>query len=162
MESYKNLFKTLHNQRIRYIVVGGVAMSFHGITRFTNDIDILLALDDENRTKMNAVMKELGYEQRLPVSLDELGDEKRALQLINKKNLLAYSFVHPKNPLISVDIIVGPSLKFEQYAKHMKTITLWGIEIPVVSIEDLIELKRDANREKDHLDIEMLLSCKHL
>lgn len=162
MESYQHIFQALTNSHVQYIIVGGVAMNLLGCPRFTNDIDILLALDEENLHAMANAMKSLGYEQRIPLSLDELGDEKKALKFIREKNLLAYTFYNPKNPIYSVDIIIGASLRFDQYRKHQMPVEVWGLSLPVVSIDDLIGLKKESNREKDAMDVAMLLEYKGL
>ncbi len=162
MDSYQDIFRALQEAKIRYIIVGGVAMNLLGCPRFTNDIDILLALDPQNLEAMKKVMKDLGYEQRIPLALDELGDEKKALKFMKEKNLLAYTFFNPKEPLYSLDIIVGASLRFDEFRKDQLHMSVWGMQLPVVSIDDLIGLKREASREKDLLDIAFLLEYKGL
>ncbi len=162
MDSYKHVFQALHDAGVNYIIVGGVAMNLLGCPRFTNDIDILLALDKANLQAMKDAMRRLGYEQRIPIALDELGDEKKAVHFVQDHNLLAYTFYSPKDPLYSIDVIVGDSLHFPQYEKHLVRKDVWGLSLPVVSIDDLIGLKRKSNRKKDALDIEMLLEFKGL
>lgn len=162
MDAYKDIFQALNEASVDYIIVGGVAMNLIGCPRFTNDIDVLLALDKKNLRAMQKAMKAIGYEQRIPLSLDELGDEKKALKLIREKNLLAYTFVHPKEPLYSVDIIVGASVHFDRYRAHRMILDVWGLSLPVVSIDDLIGLKKESNREKDALDVSTLLEFKGL
>ncbi|MBU0458969.1 nucleotidyl transferase AbiEii/AbiGii toxin family protein [Patescibacteria group bacterium] len=162
MESYKDVFQALDKAKVSYIIVGGVAMNLLGCPRFTNDIDILLALNERNITKMNKVMESLGYERRIPVALDELGDEKKAVKFVKEKNLLAYTFYNPKEPLYSLDIIVDESLQFDKYRKNLVYKEVWGISLPVVSIDDLIGLKRKSDREKDAMDVASLLEYKGL
>ena len=162
MDSYKEIFQALRDAKVNYIIVGGVAMNLLGYTRFTNDIDILLALDPENLQAMKKAMEALGYERRIPLELDELGDEKKALQFVKEKNLLAYTFFNAKEPLYSVDVIVGDSLKFSQFRKNRTLIDVWGLSLPVVSIDDLIGLKQKTGREKDALDVATLLEYKGL
>lgn len=162
MNPYRHIFGALNDAGIRYIIVGGVAMNLVGYPRFTGDIDILLALDTENIAKMSALMKEMGYEKRIPVSIEELGDEKKVLQLMKEKNLIAYSLANPSEPLYSIDVIVGDSLRFDAYEKHCSWEFAWDITVPVVSINDLIGMKKKSNREKDHDDVRNLLEWKGL
>ncbi len=162
MDSYENVFRALDDAKVKYIIVGGVAMNLLGCPRFTNDIDVLLALDHRNLEAMKVAMDTIGYERRIPLALDELGDEKKALEFIHEKNLLAYTFFNTKEPLYSVDIIVGASLKFAEYADRQVSTHVWGMELPVVSIDDLIGLKQESNREKDVLDVASLLAYKGL
>ena len=113
-------------------------MNLLGCPRFTNDIDVLLALDHQNLEAMKKAMKDIGYEQRIPLALDELGDEKKAQKFIKEKNLLAYTFFNPKEPLYSLDIIVGASLRFDEFRENQLRVSVWGMQLPVVSIDDLI------------------------
>jgi hypothetical protein len=162
MDSYKKIFKALCDAKVNYIIVGGVAMNLIGCPRFTNDIDIILALDHENIQAMKKAMKTLGYEQRILLAIDELGDEKKVLRFVKEKNLLAYTFFNPIEPLYSVDVIIGDSLNFDHYKKNMMIMNVWGLPLPVVSIDDLIGLKKKSDRAKDALDVAALLQYKGL
>lgn len=162
MQSYESVFRAFSESGIRYLIVGGVAVNLHGYPRFTNDIDILLALDGENLAKMATVMKELGYEQRLPVSLEELGDERQVKAWIKEKGLTAYSFIHAKEPQFNVDVLVAESMDFEKFTEQKMHAQVWGIDVPVVSIGDLIAMKQHSGREKDIQDVVALLELKGL
>ncbi len=162
MNYYKTIFGAFNDGGVRYIIVGGVAMNFIGRERFTNDIDVLLALNEENLKRMSIVMKKLGYEQRLPLALEELGDEKTVLKLMKEKHLMAYTFVHPVYHEFNVDVIAGDSLHFSEYEKRCTYLSLWNIKIPVIAIDDLIAMKKKAGRKKDIDDVDHLLQFKGL
>ena len=162
MNAYGKIFKALNDAHVRYIVVGGVAMNLLGYPRFTGDIDILLALDETNLNNMAALMKDMGYERRLPVDLATLGDERKVLQWIKEKGLLAYTFINAAEPQFSIDVIVGSSLKFADYERHRSLVKIWKIAIPVVSIDDLIGMKQKSDRKKDAEDVVALLELKGL
>lgn len=162
MNPYQQIFGALNDAHVRYLVVGGVAMNLLGYPRFTGDIDILLALDDANLDRMARLMQSMGYEQRLPVDVQELSEEGHVLRLMKEKNLIAYTFANPDAPQFSIDVIVGESLEFSTYAKDALQIPVWDIEIPVVSIDDLIGMKRKSTRKKDADDVALLLELKGL
>lgn len=162
MADYQSILREFASQKLRYLIVGGVAVNLHGYPRFTNDIDILLALDAENLSKMAGIMAELGYQQRLPISIQELGDEKKARQLIAEKGLTAYSFIHAVEPQFNVDVLVAQSIDFDTFSVHTMHAEVWGIDVPVVSIDDLIGMKQQSDREKDVQDVIALLELKGL
>lgn len=162
MNYYKKIFAALNDANIRYIIVGGVAMNLLGYPRFTGDIDILLALDKVNLAKMASLMKHMGYERRVPIAIEELGEEQKVIALMKNKNLIAYTFANVSNPLFSIDVIVGDSLKFSIYEKYCGQIAVWDITVPVVSIDDLITMKRKTKRKKDDDDVALLLELKGL
>lgn len=162
MNPYRRIFGAFNEADVHYIIVGGVAMNLLGYPRFTGDIDILLALDHENLARMAALMEGMGYEKRLPVTIEELGDEKKVLDFIKKKNLIAYTFTNSAEPQFSIDVIVGESLYFRAYEKHSTSVRVWDISVPVVSIDDLIGMKRKSPRKKDAEDVQALLELKGL
>ena len=71
MTYYSELFAAFEKAKIRYLVVGGVAVVLHGFLRATADLDLIIALDPENVEKFLRLMKELGYKPRVPVSIDD-------------------------------------------------------------------------------------------
>ena len=162
MNPYKKIFQALQKNKIAYLVVGGVAVNLYGYARFTGDIDILLALDEENLDRLSLLMKRLGYVQRLPVDLLELRDEKKVKKWIKEKGLTAYTFISDKKPQLDIDILVNYSRTFKKFFAKRTTIEMWSMKVPVVAISDLIAMKRKAGREKDLLDIKALLELKTL
>lgn len=156
MNLFELVFRELNKAKVKYLVVGGVAVNLYGYVRFTGDLDLLITLDKENLGKMDKVMKKLKYSERLPVSIFALSDEKQVKNWIKEKNLKAYTFNPPKNNLLQIDIIIEDSLKFESYEKKKNIKTMGNLKIPVVSIEDIIKMKKKANREKDVLDLKVI------
>ena len=65
---------TLNKHQVKYLIVGGLVVVAHGYVRFTADVDLMLSVDPPNLTRMVAAMKELGYQPRAPVGLDEFLD----------------------------------------------------------------------------------------
>ncbi len=162
MADYQSILREFHERKLRYLIVGGVAVNLHGYPRFTNDIDILLALDHDNLALMAEIMECMGYQQRLPISIQELDDERRVLTLMKEKGLIAYSFIHAKEPQFNIDVLVGASIEFEKFSSHKIIAEAWGLPIPVVSINDLISMKQNSEREKDVQDVAALLELKGL
>ncbi|MDD5056123.1 MAG: hypothetical protein PHZ00_07720 [Candidatus Peribacteraceae bacterium] len=58
--------------------------------------------------------------------------------------------------------MVAASLEFEKFSVHTMKADVWGLQIPVVSIDDLIAMKRQSDREKDVQDVVALLELKGL
>lgn len=162
MTDYQSILRAFEKQKLRYLIVGGVAVNLHGYPRFTNDIDILLALDHANLETMARIMESMGYQQRLPISIQELEDSDKVRRLVKEKGLVAYSFIHAKEPQFNIDVLVSESIDFEKFSVHTMKAEVWGLEIPVVSIDDLIAMKQHSDREKDVQDVVALLELKGL
>ncbi|MCP4350150.1 MAG: nucleotidyltransferase family protein [Desulfobacterales bacterium] len=58
----KALFACLERNRVKYVVIGGVAAILHGVPRMTGDIDIFIEASLENAESMLNTLRDLGYE----------------------------------------------------------------------------------------------------
>ncbi|EKD64314.1 MAG: hypothetical protein ACD_51C00028G0040 [uncultured bacterium] len=63
---------------------------------------------------------------------------------------------------LQIDIIIEESLRFNLLKKNKITKLISGVRIPVVSIEDLIAMKKKANRDQDIMDLKALIELKGL
>lgn len=156
MNIFEKVFRALSDAGVKYLVVGGVAVNLHGHARFTGDLDLVVFLDGENLSKMDKAMKEMGYVERLPISLTSLGDKKQVKEWVKKKNFKAFTYFPLNENPLQVDIIIDESLQFEKIAKDCVVKKIGDLDIPVISINGLIEMKKKASRSKDLEDIQML------
>ena len=108
------------------------------------------------------VMRELGYSERLPVSVMDLSDKKKVKKWLEEKNLRAFTFNPPINNPLQIDIIIEESLNFEKMAKNKVTKKIENVGIPLIAIDDLVEMKKRAGRHQDAEDIKALLDIKGL
>lgn len=162
MNIFETVFKALNKGKVEYLVVGGVAANLHGYVRFTGDLDLLILLEEKNLAKMQKVMNQLGYAERLSISIMALKNKQQVKQWLEEKNMKAFSFVPPNNNPLQIDIIIEGSLRFEKIRKNHITKKISGVSIPVISIEDLIKMKKKANRPQDLMDLEALIQLKGL
>lgn len=162
MNLFEKIFRELNKARIKYLVVGGVAVNLHGYVRFTGDLDVLLLLDDQNLKKMDKVMKKLKYSERLPVSIMELQDHKQVKNWLKEKGMKAFSFNPPKDNPLQLDIVIEESLKFDEIFPKRITKKISNVSIPVISIQDLIKMKKKSGRQQDLVDLENLIKLKNL
>lgn len=162
MQPFIKIFSELSKAKIKYLVVGGVAVNLHGSYRFTGDLDILLLLEKKNLKMMDNLMKKLGYSERLPISINDLGDHVQVKKWMKEKGMTAFSFLPPEFPLIHIDIIMKDSLNFKKAYEGRTLKKIDSVNIPVVSIDYLIKMKKEAKRPKDLIDIGQLLKLKKL
>lgn len=60
-KDFKEFLQLLHLKGIEYLIVGGYAVAFHGYPRATGDMDIWIAIHENNAGKMVEVFKEFGF-----------------------------------------------------------------------------------------------------
>ncbi len=150
---YEAVFKALQKERVRYLLVGGIAVNLYGVLRATADLDIFLWLDDSNNiAKFVKIMNKLGYKPRVPVKPEDLQDPKKRDEWRKKKGAIVFTFVHP-NSFEQVDIFLKQPIPFEPAYKRRNVINIGSFKITVASLDDLKKMKQKAGREKDRSDI---------
>ncbi len=153
---YEDVFRRLHGDGIRYVVVGGVALVLHGVVRLTVDLDLMVDLAPENLTRFVAAMNALGYRPRVPVRAEEFIDPEKRRGWREEKGMQVFSFIHPAQPGRLVDVFVDEPISFEEVDRDKKVVQAADLSIPVVSVEHLKRLKRISSRAQDLADIEAL------
>jgi predicted nucleotidyltransferase len=153
---YEDIFRKLQEKNIRYLIIGGVAVNLHGIQRATGDVDLMLDMEKDNVLKFISIMKELGMIPKVPVNPEDLADPKKVMQWQEEKNMKVFSYTHPDNPYITVDIMTSNPINFDDSYQERKTTKAWGVNISLIGKKDLIKLKEIAGREQDLADIENL------
>lgn len=155
------LLQSLTEERVQYVLVGGLAVQLHGFMRSTFDVDLVLAMNDENLVRFIAVAKQLGLIPSIPVPIDALRNAAQIEQWYKEKGMLAFALREPQIGGGVVDVLVRPEVPFEQLLKNAVEGKLFGQAIWIASIDDLLIMKRVANRPKDQLDIAALEKIKH-
>lgn len=162
MNIYEKIFGELNKAKIKYLVVGGVAVNLYGYMRVTGDIDIVIALDEINLERMDKVMKKLKYSPRLPIRLQTLNDKTQVQKWMKEKNLKAYTYNSPRGGILQLDIVIEESMRFGKIYKQKTVKRINGTNIPLIGFNDLINMKKHAGRQKDIEDTEALLKLKYL
>jgi hypothetical protein len=73
-----------------------------------------------------------------------------------EKGLLAFALREPQIGGSVVDVLVRPDVPFDQLLARSVDVQLFDRSVNIASIEDLLTMKRIANRPKDRIDIEAL------
>ena len=120
------------------------------------DIDLVLAMNDENLTRFVEVAKRLGLAPIIPVPIDALKHAQQIDAWHREKGLLGFALRGPDLTASVVDVLVRPEIAYDRLAAAAVEGELAGRRIKIASIEHLLEMKRAANRPKDQLDIAAL------
>jgi predicted nucleotidyltransferase len=153
---YRSIFEELNKERIDYVVVGGLAVNFHGIPRMTYDMDLMIALEPENITRLVSKLTGWGYRPRVPVDPRDLADEEKRRSWILKKNMKAFTFYSGSEAIAEIDILIDPPISYEELRDRAVVFDIEGVSVPVVSVFHLIEMKMKSGRQQDLSDIEHL------
>ena len=135
---YRDMVECLLNEGVDFMLVGGYAVSLHGWPRTTFDIDFWIMANPENaKAVMRAItafgaplmgLTEIDFYR--PGMVFQIGSEPQRIDIISAVDGLDYAEASERAVKMNVD----------------------GLEIKVVSLDDLIVNKRASGRPKDIAD----------
>lgn len=137
-------------RRVPYALVGGYAVALHGAVRGTVDIDVVVKLTERQLAAAEKALASIGLQPRLPVSATDVFRFRR--EYIDNRNMTAWSFVNPALPSEAVDIVLTRDLAELRVVRKR----VGGLTVRLVSIGDLIAMKKESGRPQDLEDIRAL------
>lgn len=141
-EELVKFWKVLNDNEVRYIMVGGFAIRFHGFNRSTDDLDMWLEDTLENRKHLRRAFSELGY-----------GDY---ASLETMQFVPGWTNFYVEGG-IELDIMTQmkglEDVSFKESLEMASIADLEGILVPFLHINHLIANKRTVNRPKDQIDV---------
>lgn len=139
---FVDLLRLLNRHRVRYLVIGGYAYSFHAEPRYTKDLDLWVEASPLNAARLLRALSEFG------APVDNLTKQDLA------KPGLLYVFGVPP---LRVDVLNRlKRCSFGSMYKRREIFRLRNLKLPVVSRQDLCKLKRAAGRPQDLADLAKL------
>jgi hypothetical protein len=127
-KDYKEMLECLLGENVRFLLVGAYAVAVHGFPRATKDIDFFVWATPDNAANLMRALTKFGAPLH-DISEADLSAEGTVFQIGNS----------PRR----IDIITSISgVTFEQAYANKTTIPIEGMEVPVISLEDLIANKR--------------------
>jgi hypothetical protein len=147
------LIAVLARHDVDYVVIGGVATQVHGHRRTTMDLDLTPSPDPENLRRLGAALAELEARPR------GSGAEKAEIPAGDPERLAIAAIVPP---LLTrhgqIHILKEPkgARAFDEMRKGALVVDLEGNDVAIVSLDDLIRMKRAAGRPADLDDIATL------
>ena len=157
---YEDILRAFHKHKVKYVLVGGLAVNLQGMFRSTADLDILVEMTDVNLAKVVKILKQKKYFVKQPVDPMGIADQATRKDWILNKHMKAFCFYKENGE--QVDIIIDSPVKYAEAAKRAKIIRVDGIALPVLSIDHLIKMKEKTGREKDKLDVRELKQIRKL
>jgi hypothetical protein len=141
-KDFKEFLELLNENKVKYLVVGGYAVAFHGHPRYTKDIDVWIELSPDNANNILNALKEFGFGS-LGLKPDDFLESDQIIQLGYLSN--------------RIDILTSlTDLKFEDCYKTKVEVEIQGLHIDFIDIENLKKNKRATGRPQDLADAENL------
>ena len=140
-QDFIEFIELLAREKVRYLILGGYAVSFHTRPRATGDIDFFYAADRENCESLARVLEEF-------VGASEI----RADDLMTRGKITMIGI--PPSRIDLINSISG--VEFEEAWPERVSGKFGPVDAYYISKADLLRNKRAANRSKDAVDIEWL------
>jgi len=139
---FKEFVKSLNDNNVRYLIVGGYAVAFHGHPRYTKDLDVWLELSPENAANVIQALKQFGF-GTLGLKADDFLVPDQVVQL-----------GYPPN---RIDVLV--TLKGVDFASCYASrvpIVIDGVTVYFIDLDSLKVNKKATGRLQDLADLENL------
>ncbi len=141
-QDFKEFLKLLNSTKIEYLLIGGYAVCLYGHMRPTKDIDFWVGVDAQNHQRLVAALREFGFsEQSIPNPLF------RGTQTVLRMGV-------PPNRIEILSEIAG--VQFTDCWARRQIMNLDGIDVPLISYEDLKRNKTSTGRLQDAADVQRL------
>lgn len=143
-DDFQEFIRALNKAHVKYVLVGGYSVIYHGYPRTTGDLDIFVEVSKSNYKRICKAFSLF----KMPV-FDMTEENFLQNPLIN-----VFSFGRPP---VSVEVLKEISgLTFKQvYSRSVDTV-IEGLPIKIIHLQDLILNKKASGRPKDINDISNL------
>lgn len=142
-KDFKEFLKLLNEADVRYLLIGGYAVAYHGYPRATADMDVWVAVAPDNAAKLVDVFRRFGMQsQKLtPALFQEHG-----------------KIIRMGVPPMRIEVLTGiDGVEFAQCYAERVTAEIDGQRVDMISRKHLRINKHAAGRHKDLDDLEHLL-----
>lgn len=161
LQGIEHIVEALNSARVKYLVVGGLAVNAHGYLRMTMDIDIVIGLERDNILAGLQALQQAGFKTALPVTNEQFADPACRERWREEKDMRVLKLWSDEYPLTPVDVFVYEPFDFDaEYAAAQQSELRPGVNVPIVSLDTLLAMKRAAARPQDIADIEALEQLK--
>ena len=141
-KDFKEFIKLLNRYNVKYLVVGGYAVAFHGYPRYTKDLDVWIESSTENANNLLEALKEFGFGS-MGLKREDFLETDQIIQL-----------GYPPN---RIDIVTTLTrLNFQDCYKTRVEVEIQGLKINFIDLENLKQNKRATGRPQDLADAENL------
>ena len=141
-QDFSDFLSCLHAEGVRYLVVGGYAVCLHGHPRYTGDLDVWIANDLANATRVSVALRRFGF---------DLPDVKP--ESFTGDDVIVRMGVEP----LCIELFTKqPGVTFTECEPHALVQRTGAVEARFIGLADLKRSKQASGRAKDLADLEEL------
>lgn len=133
--------RALEQEGVEYVLVGGLAINLTGITRATQDVDIVLRLTEHNVDRLRKALRRVWSDPAI--------DEIRYEDLAGEFPAITYG---PPDEAFGIDIVVRLGEMFSYENLRFETKPWQGVRVCLATPQTLYRMKKGTVREIDRRD----------
>ena len=141
---YLDFISALNVSGVKYMVVGGFAVNFHGYNRATADLDLWISNDEANLTRLGDALYRLGYE--FPSDAASELKEDRIVSITEGEYVVE----------LMTRLNISTEISFDQAYQLAEERDINQVKIKLISFEHLKNEKARSKRYKDLDDLSKL------
>ncbi len=139
---FRELLASLNAYGVDYVIVGAHALAFHGVPRYTGDLDIYVRADLENAHRIMTALEEFGF--------GSVGLTESDFSAPDKVVQLGY-------PPVRVDLMTSlTGVAWSEVFAHKVAGKYGDLSVNYIGRQELVANKRACGRKKDLADLEAL------
>jgi predicted nucleotidyltransferase len=141
-QDFREFIQSLNDNHVRYLVVGGYAVAFHGHPRYTKDIDVWIEMSAENASNVVAALEQFGF---------------GSLGLRESDFLTPDQVIQLGHPPSRIDLLCTVSgVSFAECYESRVMVEIDGVPVNFINLENLRKNKAASGRHQDLADLENL------
>lgn len=141
-KDFREFIASLNENNVRYLIVGGYAVGFHGYPRYTKDLDVWIEISNENAENVVKALNQFGF---------------------SSSGFSAEDFINPDEftqlgyPPNRIDIITScEGVDFSSCYVTKMQIEIDGLKVDFIDYENLLKNKQTVGRPQDLADVSNL------
>lgn len=141
-KDFREFLKFLNDHAVEYLMIGGHAVAYHGYPRATNDLDVWVAVNEENALRLAKAVRGFGFDlpnvtPALFLQIDRIirmGVAPNRIEIQTGIDGVKFAECYPRRIIADVD----------------------GVPVCIIGLADLKANKRASGRNKDLADLDEL------
>ena len=139
---FQEFIELLDQHQVRYLLVGGYAVGFHGFPRYTGDLDIFIAISERNSERILKAFRDFGFPD-LGLTKEDFLEEEIVVEI-------------GREPM-KIQVLTGiDGVTFEECYEGKADLDISGVKVPFIGFDELLRNKEASSRSKDKIDLEEL------
>ncbi|MBC8134378.1 MAG: hypothetical protein H8F28_00645 [Fibrella sp.] len=153
---YADTIRRFHDAGVRFVIIGGVAMGLHGSDVPTYGVDVAYAIEPENLERLAKFLP--------TIHARVIGRPRNDSFIITTNTLMSVKFLNLSTDLGAIDVMrqIPGVDSFDGLWERAVPMEIEDFTVHVASLDDLIAMKRAANRAKDQIHLLELSRIKQL